>query len=202
LIEAGKSLISYLPTVERLRLAAILSADPGTIFDAWVSGELHTEMTGANATSEATKGGAFTAWNGYITGKHVELERGKRIVQSWRTTEFPGAAPDSTVEIRLSKVKKGTRISLLQSDIPDGQSDMYAEGWVQYYFDPMTRYFATRPTSEPEKAPGQRAKPSTSRSKPRAPAKKKAKKKTAKKTSPARKRAPKARRKKTTRKKK
>lgn len=185
--------------MERLRLAAILSADPGTIYDAWVSEKLHTEMTGANATSEAREGGAFTAWNGYITGKHVELERGKRIVQAWRTTEFPAAAPDSTVEIRLSKVKKGTRIALLQSDIPDGQSDMYAEGWVQYYFDPMTRYFAARATSEPEKAPSKRAKSST-RSKPRAPARKK-KTNTAKKKNPARKRAPKARRKKPARKK-
>src|SRR5215471_8734657 len=169
--------------MERLRVAAILPADPGTIYDAWVSGKLHTEMTGASATSEATKGGEFTAWNGYITGKHVELERGKRIVQSWRTTEFPGAAPDSTVEIRLSKVKKGTRISLLQSDIPDGQSDMYAEGWVQYYFDPMTRYFAEQVNSEPRKAPSKTAKPSH-RSKARA-----TKKRTKKKT-PARKRGP------------
>ena len=182
--------------MERLRLAAILSADPGTIYDAWVSGKLHTEMTGANATSDAMEGGAFTAWDGYITGKHVELERGKRIVQSWRTTEFPGAAPDSTVEIRFSKVKKGTRISLLQSDIPDGQSDMYAEGWLQYYFDPMTRYFAAQAAPEPKETPSKTAKGST-RSKARASAKKKTTKKTAKKASPARKRAPEARRKKT-----
>src|SRR4029077_14373703 len=96
--------ITYLgTTVERLRLATILSADPAAIYDAWVSAKLHAEMTGASATSEAKKGGEFTAWDGFITGKHLVLERGKRIVQAWRTKEFPNAAPDSTLEVRLSK---------------------------------------------------------------------------------------------------
>ena len=116
-------------------------ADPATVYECWISAKRHAEMTGSSATSEAKKGGAFTAWDGYITGKHLLLEPGKRIVQAWRTSEFPNAAPDSTVEIRLSRVPKGTKLSLLQSDIPDGQSDMYAEGWLEHYFDPMTRYF-------------------------------------------------------------
>jgi uncharacterized protein YndB with AHSA1/START domain len=146
-------------TVERLRLATILSADPAAIYDAWVSGKLHAEMTGSVATSEAKKGGAFTARDGYITGKHLVLERGKRIVESWRTKEFPNAAPDSTLEVRLSKVKKGTRIALLQSDIPDGQSEMYAEGWLEHYFDPMTRYFSAQEQSAPKKAAPKKAAP-------------------------------------------
>lgn len=130
-----------------------MPADPATVYECWISAKRHAEMTGASATSDAKKGGAFTAWDGYISGKHLILEPGKRIVQAWRTTEFPSAAPDSTVEIRLSKDAKGTKLSLLQSDIPDGQSDMYAEGWLEYYFDPMTRYFS----EQKKKAPAKRA---------------------------------------------
>jgi hypothetical protein len=84
------------------------------------------------------------------------LERGKRIVQAWRTTEFPSQAPDSTVEIRLSKVNRGTKMALLQSDIPDGQSEMYAEGWLEYYFDPMTRFFAAERKEALKKASGEK----------------------------------------------
>lgn len=131
-------------------------------------------MTGSSATSDAKKGGAFSAWDGYITGKHLVLEPGKRIVQAWRTTEFPPAAPDSTLEIRLSKVAKGTKLSLLQSDIPDGQSDMYAEGWLEYYFDPMTRYFDAEKKKAPPK-PKAKAKPKA-KVKPKAKAKSPAKK--------------------------
>jgi hypothetical protein len=153
-------------------------------------------MTGSIATSEAKKGGEFTAWDGYITGKHLVLERGKRIVQAWRTKEFPNAAPDSTLEVRLSKVKKGTRIALLQSDIPDGQSEMYAEGWLERYFDPMTRYFEEHAKAAPKKAAPKKAAPKKAAPKKAAPKKAKKKKK------PARKPLAKVRRKKTARKKK
>ncbi len=123
-------------------------------------------MTGSSATSEAKKGGAFSAWDGYITGKHLVLEPGKRIVQSWRTTEFPPSAPDSTVEIRLSRVPRGTKLSLLQSDIPDGQSDMYSEGWLEHYFDPMTRYFESKKKDAPPK-PKSKSKPKAKAKKPK-----------------------------------
>jgi len=178
--------------VERLRLATVLPAEPATIYDCWVSGKKHTEMTGSNATSDLKKGGAFTAWDGYITGRHLVLERGKRIVQAWRTTEFPSASPDSTVEIRLSKVSRGTKISLLQSDIPDGQSDQYAEGWLEHYFDPMTRYFKAEKKSAAKTAPAK--KPAKAKKKA---AKKKAAKKTAAKSAPrvAKKKAPAAQKK-------
>ena len=35
----------------------------------------------------------------YIEGKNLELEKDKKIVQKWRTTEFPDDAPDSDLEI-------------------------------------------------------------------------------------------------------
>ncbi|HVW30804.1 MAG TPA: SRPBCC domain-containing protein [Polyangiaceae bacterium] len=167
--------------MERLRLGTVLPADPATVYECWISAKRHAEMTGASATSDAKKGGAFTAWDGYITGKHLVLEPGKRIVQAWRTTEFPSAAPDSTVEIRLSKVAKGTKLSLLQSDIPDGQSDMYAEGWLEYYFDPMTRYFSEQ-KKEPAKRPVKKSKrvPKKTAMKRKVPPKKTKKKKAAK----------------------
>ena len=160
------------------------------MYQAWITGTLHAEMTGAAATSEATKGGAFTAWNGYINGTHVALEPGKRIVQRWRTTDFPANAPDSTVEIRLSKAGNRARFTLLQSDIPDGQSDQYAEGWVSHYFDPMTAYFSKMRRARPKKKGAKKgrtraaAKGARPAKKPAGPAKKKAAKRSAKKASP------------------
>lgn len=157
--------------MERLRLGAVLPADPATVYDCWVSAKRHAEMTGSSATSEAKKGGAFTAWDGYIVGKHLVLEPGKRIVQAWRTTEFPSAAPDSTVEIRLSKVAKGTKISLLQSDIPDGQSEMYAEAWLERYFDPMTDYFQSAKKTAAKRAPKKKPASKKKRASKKTPAK-------------------------------
>ncbi len=156
--------------MERLRLATTLLALPKDVFDAWITAKSHAAMTGSPATSEKKKGGAFTAWDGYISGTHLELVPEKRILQSWRTTEFPAGAPDSRLEVRLARAAKGTRLTILQSGIPDGQSEQYEAGWQTHYFDPMTRFFeatwaetakvpqATKPTkTAKKKKPSNRA---------------------------------------------
>ena len=50
-------------------------------------------MTGAAARIAGRVGAAYSAWDGYIAGKTLELAPGKRIVQSWRTTEFASDDP-------------------------------------------------------------------------------------------------------------
>ena len=99
-------------------------------------------MTGSAARVSARKGGAFTAWDGYISGKTLELEPDTRIVQSWRTTDFDEASPDSHLEISFRKAKGGTRVTLKHTLIPSGQTEGYRQGWIDYYFAPMKAYFS------------------------------------------------------------
>ena len=70
----------------------------------------HGEFTGDKAKIDPKVGGKFSAWDGYILGKTLELEPFKRIVQSWRTTEFPKDAPDSKLEVLLETEGKGARV--------------------------------------------------------------------------------------------
>ncbi|MFW9851084.1 MAG: SRPBCC domain-containing protein, partial [Candidatus Thorarchaeota archaeon] len=86
-------------------------------------------------------GGRFTAWDEYIEGTTEELEMNQRIVQRWRTTDFPNDSPDSLVEIILEAVEKGTKMTLIHSEIPDGQKESYKKGWKDFYFSPMKEYF-------------------------------------------------------------
>ena len=65
-----------------------------------------------------------------------------RIVQAWRTTEFPAGSPDSRLELLFDVAKSGTRLTLIQTDLPPGQADQYKVGWRDYYFAPMREYFA------------------------------------------------------------
>jgi len=115
---------------------------PETIFKAWLSSEGHSEMTGSPAQVEPRVGGAFTAWDGYITGKTLELKPFSRIVQAWRTGEFEDADPDSRLEIELEVVTSGTRLTLTHSNIPEGQAESYKSGWEEWYFGPMREYFS------------------------------------------------------------
>jgi activator of HSP90 ATPase len=122
----------------------VLPATPEEITDAWLSTEDHTAMTGGRAIIDSTPGGPFEAWDGYITGCTLEIERGRRIVQSWRTSEFTDDDPDSVIEVQVKPEGELTRITIIHSKVPDGQTSYEHGGWQENYFDPMRTYFSRR----------------------------------------------------------
>lgn len=120
-----------------------LAATPEKVFRAWLSSEGHANMTGSPATVEPRVGGKFTAWDGYITGKTVELKPYNLIVQAWRTSEFADSDPDSRLELVLKPIPGGTKLTLFHSGLPDGQAESYESGWEESYFAPMREYFGS-----------------------------------------------------------
>ncbi len=120
---------------------------PQQVYDAFLSSKGHSGMTGGTAKISDKVGAAFTAWDGYITGKNLELVPGKLIVQAWRTSEFPDGAEDSLLRIELAPHKDkdgktGTMLLMTHSNIPDGQENMYGPGWHESYWEPMKEYFS------------------------------------------------------------
>ena len=127
---------------ESLRVSGLIPATPKQIYDAWLDSTLHTAMTRGKASVEGRVGGKYSAWDGYIRGETLELEANKRILQTWRTVDFPKGAPNSRLEITLQARKLfGTEITLVQTDLPEGQGRKYEEGWLDNYLTPMRRYF-------------------------------------------------------------
>jgi len=123
------------------KLSAVIPAPPAEVYKAWLSTKGHTLMTGSAARVTGKVNGKFTAWDGYIFGRTLELEPDRRIVQAWRTSEFPAAAPDSHLEVLLEKTKGGTKITLIHTEIPVGQANSYKQGWKDFYFKPMKIHF-------------------------------------------------------------
>jgi uncharacterized protein YndB with AHSA1/START domain len=123
-------------------VSATIPASPKAIYDSWLDGRQHGLMNGGGKATGSTKvGGKFTAWDGYIAGRNLELVPGKRIVQSWRTTQFTDRDADSQIAVTLAKVAGGTKVTLRHSNVPDGH-DGYKSGWKTHYFEPMKAYFA------------------------------------------------------------
>jgi activator of HSP90 ATPase len=118
-----------------------IKANPETIYKAWLSTDGHSAITGSPAKVDGTVNGDFTAWDGYIWGMFLELEPNHRILQAWRTAEFPSEAEDSIVEILLEEEKGKTKLTLKHSNIPEGQAESYKTGWDDFYFKPMKEYF-------------------------------------------------------------
>jgi len=125
----------------RFTVSAVIPARPRAIYDAWLDSKAHGKMSGGKAKASAKVGAKFAAWDGYITGINLELVPGKRIVQSWRSSEFAEGDEDSRIAVTLKPVAGGTRLTLLHTGVPDGQTG-YKEGWRESYFEPMKAYFA------------------------------------------------------------
>ena len=124
-------------------LTLTLNASAQEIYDAWMSTDGHTGMTGKAAQVDPKISGTFSAWDGYIFGKTLELEPAKKIVQAWRTTEFPEDAVDSHVEILLEEKQGRTKLTLKHTDMPEDQVESYKQGWKDFYFKPMKEYFSS-----------------------------------------------------------
>src|SRR5260221_6448827 len=122
-------------------LTAFVPAAPQDVYDAWLSSEGHSAMTGGGAVIDPTVGGAFTAWDGYIDGTTLELEPPRRIVQTWRTTSFTEEDEDSRIEVVLEPEGEGTRLTLRHTNVPDGHTGYEDGGWKRSYFDPMAAHF-------------------------------------------------------------
>ena len=127
--------------MESFEMSDLVPASPAQIYAAWLGATGHSRMTGAAATSLPRVGGAFTAWDGYISGTYLALEPGRRLLMAWRTTEFPTSSPDSQVEVLLDSAVGGATVTLRHSQIPDGQAANYRQGWIDYYFTPMKAHF-------------------------------------------------------------
>jgi len=139
-------------------LSAVIPASPAEIYRAWLDSIGHSEMTGGEATMSDEVGADISAWDGYITGRNLELVPGERIVQSWRTTEFDDECDDSVVTILLQETEGGTLLTLEHSSVPDEYKSYEEGGWQSHYFEPMITYFGEPKEEdlvepEPEAAP-------------------------------------------------
>jgi uncharacterized protein YndB with AHSA1/START domain len=144
-------------------LTAILPASAQDVYDAWLDGHAHSAMTGGEASMSDEIDAEVSAWDGYITGRTLYLLPGQRIVQSWRTTKFAEYHEDSVITVSLEDADGGTLLTLVHSNVPDGQTSYEQGGWEAHYFKPMKAYFA-----KPRQAsPARKTKAAASKGKPK-----------------------------------
>lgn len=123
------------PPRETVELTETFPVAPARLYAMWLHPTWHARFTGeAEAIVTDKEGELYSCWNGYIEGKNLTLEPGKRIVQSWRTEDFAAADPDSVLELRLEPEGEGTRLVLRHTELPPGTGATYRQGWEDHYF--------------------------------------------------------------------
>jgi len=164
-----------MPT-ESVRVSAVLPTTADRLYAAWLDGLEHSRMTGGKATVDPRVGGRHTAWDDYIEGEILALEPGRRIVQSWRATDFPEGHAHSRLEIFLEDVPGGCEVTLVHSEIPEGLGDQFEEGWSTHYFVPMKKHFGGPAPKQPVQEDATPAAPRATRKASKKAARKAAKK--------------------------
>src|SRR6185295_3180510 len=66
-----------------------LPASPAKVYRALLNSGEHGKFTGAPAEISGEAGGAFSAHDGWVLGRNIELVPNARIVQAWRTKNWP-----------------------------------------------------------------------------------------------------------------
>jgi uncharacterized protein YndB with AHSA1/START domain len=119
-------------------------ASPDEIYDAWMSSEGHSAMTGGSAHVDPVVGGAYDAWDGYIHGTTLALEPPSRLVQTWRSAGFTEENEDSQIEVLFEANDAGTLVRVLHSNVPSDHRGYEDGGWQKSYLDPMKAYFESK----------------------------------------------------------
>jgi activator of HSP90 ATPase len=123
-----------------IQQAVTFNASPHVVYEALMDSQQHAAFTGGAAKISREVGGEFSAFDGYITGKNIELVPDKKIVQSWRAVDWD-AGVFSTVTFELTSVPEGTRLDFTHTDLPAGTEPEFTQGWIDNYWEPMKGYF-------------------------------------------------------------
>ncbi len=123
-----------------IHLQEIIPADPHRVYQVLADAERLSALSGKTGSAARTEGEEFAAFDGYVTGRQIELVPDTRVVQTWR---FPRWEPGqhSLVTFTLTKVDGGTCLAIDQHGEPDGWHEHIASNWPTFYFTPLTEHF-------------------------------------------------------------
>jgi uncharacterized protein YndB with AHSA1/START domain len=94
--------------------------------------------TGEVAEMSTEPGSEFSLWDGSITGRNLEFETSKKIVQQWY---FGDQQDESIVTIKLHPEGEGTSVELRHTNIPDEAYEDITEGWNGIYFGALADFY-------------------------------------------------------------
>ena len=119
-----------------IKQKVIFNVNPHEVFEALMDSKKHSEFTSSSAKISRKVGGAISAYDDYISGENLELEKDKKIVQKWRAIDWE-KDHYSMVTYELKKIKTGTELSFTQTDVPADQYEDINQGWIDHYWIPM-----------------------------------------------------------------
>jgi activator of HSP90 ATPase len=105
------------------------------VYELLMDSKKHSILAGDEARISRKVGGKFNI-GGYIEGVNLELVPDEKIVQSWRYEDWPkGHYSKATFSMKEREGK--TRMTFMQSGVPEEFYEDIKQGWIDYYWTPM-----------------------------------------------------------------
>jgi uncharacterized protein YndB with AHSA1/START domain len=115
----------------------VINASPAVVYGVLTRSEDFARMTGGRAANIGREeGGTIAMFGEGIRGRNIELVPDKRVVQAWRSSEWPEGVY-SIVRFELTPEGKGTRLVFDQAGHPEAAQEMLEGGWPKMYWEPM-----------------------------------------------------------------
>jgi activator of HSP90 ATPase len=115
-----------------------INAEPSDVYSAITNPFTIELWSGYPAQMSTEPGSEFSLWEGDITGKNIEFIQDKKVVQEWY---FGEQSEKSLVVISITPDRENSQVTVEHSNIPDEEFDGISEGWREYYFDAIVRFF-------------------------------------------------------------
>jgi activator of HSP90 ATPase len=143
---------------------AMIPAGPREVYAILADAGALCALSGMGGTAGRAEGAEFSAFDGAICGRQVELVPGARMVQAWRFSRW---APGIYTIVRFTleaipghgpggPADSGTLLRVEQCGYPeeadaDGCHETWHDhlnsGWVQFYLTPLARHFESQAAS-------------------------------------------------------
>ena len=123
---------------------------PSDLYDLYMNAEKHSIIAGSAVTIDDKEGSAFSAHQGYITGKNLQLIKDKLIVQAWRAVNWDQTAVDSTFIIYLAGQGNDVVLKMTHANVPDDSAADIEKGWFDHYWNPWKQYLAGEEITRPQ----------------------------------------------------
>jgi activator of HSP90 ATPase len=141
--------ISY--SAATIHQETVFAASPKRVYDALTDAKQFHQVellsAAAKALDLASKpaeisrelGGPIKLFGGYITGRQLELQPEKRIIEAWHSASWPQHIY-SIAKFDLVAEGTGTKIILDHTGFPVKEVEHLAAGWKSNYWDALTQY--------------------------------------------------------------
>lgn len=116
----------------------VINAPVNKVWEAFTTAEMAEQWGAGPAKVDAVEGGEFSYWDGDIHGTTIKIESEKLLEQDWYEHDHPERLHKVTFIFEAVE-NDSTKIHLTQTDVGDDELTSMADGWRDYYFDPVKK---------------------------------------------------------------